>query len=205
MVLQEEPWLNVTTTCTLPEPWTRHRKQPQPNPDYIVLKWNISRMPQDYAGVYGHKGFGNLTVYIENNSSLFLLFGRFGKMHLQPISERKFSGYYVDKLWFFTGSDEHNVPIPMEFKVDQQTNVVTSVLFPVDFNGIPTLFQKNLDYDWKYGEREQTTSGSYCHSGISTGASGSNTDPYVELIFALWSLGYIVLQIGWNFFGDRSY
>ena len=192
MVLREDPWLNITTTCTLPEPWARKTVEPQPNPDYITFKWNISRAPQDYAGVYGHKGFGNLTVYSENDSSLFLLFGRFGKMNLQPISDRQFSGYYVDKLWFFTGSDEHNVPITMEFNIDEQTDIVKSVLFPVDFNGVQTLFEKDLDYDWNYGEGEQTTSGKYCSSGKTSGASGSVFYGYYKIhVFILWSLVYI--------------
>ena len=194
MVLREEPWLNLTTTCTLPEPWTRKTVKLQPKPDYITFQWNISRSQQDYAGVYGHRGFGNLTVYSDNTSSLYMLFGRFGKMHLQPISDTRFSGYYVDKLWFFTASDEHNVPITMEFNIDMQTDSVKSVWFPVDFREVQTLFVKDLDFDWNYGDGEQSTSDTYCRTGRTSGASISNTDGYKIHVVILWSLVYCLLQ-----------
>ena len=146
-VLKLNPWLNESTSCSLPEPWVT--KQPShPNSDYIAFKWNISEKLKHYTGVYSHKGFGNITIYDENDESLFLLFGRFGKMRLQPISDKLFSGYYVDKLWFITGSDDHDEPIRMQFTTDEQSSDVTGVLFPVDFGGPLTLFTKNLHYDW---------------------------------------------------------
>ena len=158
-VLQVEPWLNISTSCSLPEPWDS-KPLARPNPDYITFRWNISRSVSHYVGIYSHKGFGNLTVYAEDNSSMFLLFGRFGKMHLQPTSDTHFAGYYVDKLWFFTGSDEHTNPIRMQFIIDKNTNVVTGVLFPVDFGGPLTLFQTDVYYDWN------SASNSLCISGI---------------------------------------
>lgn len=165
-LLQEEPWLNMTTACTLPEPWSKSTKQMQPNPDYIVFKWNISRTPYDYVGLYSHKGFGNITLQVENNSSLFLLFGRFGKMHLQPVTDVHFSGYYMGKLWYFTGSDEHNDPIKMEFVIDKQINKVSGISFPVEFSGPLTLFQRNLKFDWISGRSIKSTSD--CSSGINS-------------------------------------
>lgn len=188
MVLQEEPWLNTTTTCTLPEPWSNTTKQVHPNPDYIVFKWNISKNQHDYAGVYSHKGFGNITVYAENNSTLFLLFGRFGKMHLQPVSEAHFSGYYMEKLWYSTGSDEHNDPIKIEFNIDEHTNKVSGVLFPVDFGGPLTLFERDLNFDWTSGRKAASTSNSDCASGIKSSTAHASILTAVVLHISVFSL-----------------
>lgn len=94
-------------------------------------------------------------------------------MRLQPISETVIFGYYVEKLEYFTASDENYNPIRMKFTEDKLTNAVNGVLFPVSFAGPPTWFQKNLDYDWTSDRYEPTTSSSKCPSGINTAKSDS--------------------------------
>lgn len=59
ILLQEEPWLNVSTVCTFPEPW-KERPAPRnktdeklPADDYVVTR---------YLGHYGHRLNGEVVI-----------------------------------------------------------------------------------------------------------------------------------------------
>ncbi|XP_006812257.1 uncharacterized protein LOC100377760 [Saccoglossus kowalevskii] len=92
LLLGEEPWLNSTTACTFPSPWI-------PSPSNGGIKGKpvkssdsheiiTTRPPEDYTGVYGHKGLGNNTVYIDKDGvTLRFLYGVYGNGILIPTAD----------------------------------------------------------------------------------------------------------------------
>lgn len=74
-VTDEEPWLNETTGCTYPQPWSV-----QSDPLQVTFPQRRTKPPhrslQDYVGVYSHEAFGDFTVtYNAENEQLEYKFG----------------------------------------------------------------------------------------------------------------------------------
>ncbi|XP_045203141.2 protein flp-like [Mercenaria mercenaria] len=166
LLLGLEPWLNLSTTCTSPAPWEEPSPEQLAKPE-VTYTWNISRRYSDFIGIYGNMGFGSITVYVENEKNLMLKYGRFGKMKILPVSDDDFIGYYVDKLWFVTNCDGNINPISFTF-VSRSDNVVTGLLFPIDFHLNKTLFLKGSMYDSKRNSSHQPYilyTSTACYSG----------------------------------------
>lgn len=163
MILGEDPWLNTSTSCTYPEPWeTRGHVQEAEVVSPFV--WNISRPRDHYHGTYSHMGFGNITVDSVDND-LVLMYGRFGKILLQPIYEEEFIGIYVGMLWFVTNSDGNVVMLPIDFIFnDKQVN---ALLFPVDLRGNRTLFVKGGNWEPARNVSTDLVTSPHCTAGSS--------------------------------------
>ena len=171
ILLEQTPWLNQTTSCTYPEPWTRRQRTDIARDD-IEYRWNISAPMTSYEGVYCHPGFGNITVKLQNGSYLALYFGRFGEMRLQPATESIFYGFYVGRLWFITNSDDSNRPIEMTFIVT--SSKISGLLFPVDFEQPKTLFSKGHISESITEDRSSPYTSVTCDSGFDIRSASSN-------------------------------
>ena len=161
ILLDQTPWLNQTTACTYPAPWVE-RPDSELAQDDIKFVWNISTPLSAYEGVYRHPGFGNITIEIENGTYLVVYFGRFGKLRVQPITDTLFHGFYVDRLWFITNSDDNISQIEMEFVVSSE---ISELLFPVDFGQPKTSFLKGQHYKQIIEDRSSAYTSVTCDSG----------------------------------------
>lgn len=144
ILLGEDPWLNTTTACSYPAPWKNKIVSEFPPNHSTSEIWRIARSPHDYVGIYTNQAFGDIVVYVETGSVLFLLFGRFGKIKLYPVTELHFEGRYVGKLWFLTDSDDNFQPITIDFSFSPDGQV-EGVLFPVDSTFPKSLFLKDTE------------------------------------------------------------
>lgn len=157
MLLGELPWLNQSTACSFPAPWSTVTT-PVPVSENINLRtlWNISRPIENYAGIYGHPAFGNITVSIENSTELILYYGRFGRLVLTPSSDLSFSGRYLGPLWFVTQSDGPHQPLTIDFSLPV-VGSASNLSYPVD-NTFPITFSR----DFKQSGRIQSPVPSPC-------------------------------------------
>ena len=80
-----EPWLDVTTACTFPAPWVNATARQKPPG---IVKDPVDQRPlTEYVGDYGHCGFGNFSVYLEDDS-LRYTFGLLLRGPLKPSEKR---------------------------------------------------------------------------------------------------------------------
>lgn len=98
----------------------------------------------EYEGIYHHPCFGDIRVLADDGDRLLLEYGRFGKMVLVPETDLKFTGYFIDKLWFVTNSDGHTEPYHISFVM--QDDKVTEIQYPIDFGEKPTSFLRGVGF-----------------------------------------------------------
>jgi hypothetical protein len=193
LLLGETPWLNTTTACSLPAPWGPPFVSTPPPPDSSAPSrpsrasrpyWNISRPVDDYIGIYGHPGFGNITVFTgdedddeedEDDVGLQLAFGRFGHMRLVPVSESDtdFHGYYIGPLWFVTHSDDSFQPVQLNFAFSV-LGKIDSVYFPVDAASQLTQFTR--DFHLTGGAKSDASASSACGHVPSSSSYSCSSD-----------------------------
>lgn len=167
-LLEQEPWLNMSTTCTYPAPWEEPRHDRIATEFVTKYAWNITQERSSYVGKYGNKGFGEINIYVDKDDSLVLEYGRFGKMVLYPVSEEEFKGNYVDKLWFVTNSDGSVEPISVTFVFNLKREV-TGLLFPIDSGSDKTLFSKGATHNARNNTPQQPytlSTSQTCSSGM---------------------------------------
>lgn len=67
----QEPWLNASSLCTFPEPFTKQT----PNKGKRAIKEvSLGRPANDFAGIYRNNLYGDIAI-AENNGSLQLQYG----------------------------------------------------------------------------------------------------------------------------------
>ncbi len=119
ILLEEEPWLNLTTACTFPKPWvtdamSHHEelildrldklwhpmdktlpKHVQPN------KFHRHNPKQtQYVGTYGNFIYGNITLYENEQDTLMLKYGQLGLWELEYLGiEGKFFAHGHGDMW----------------------------------------------------------------------------------------------------------
>ncbi|KAL3887929.1 hypothetical protein ACJMK2_000314 [Sinanodonta woodiana] len=73
LYLHEEPWLNVSTICSFPEPWFEKKNS---TPKTTIDK-NIQpfRANESYVGVYSNEAYGDIKIYIGENNQLMATYG----------------------------------------------------------------------------------------------------------------------------------
>ncbi|PVD35053.1 hypothetical protein C0Q70_06334 [Pomacea canaliculata] len=80
LFLGEEPWLNTTNACQFPQPWVNTTGQ-TPSNDTNIVPGNIEN-PQDFAGQYENRLFGNIVVAQNGSNELLVTYGRItGKLY----------------------------------------------------------------------------------------------------------------------------
>ena len=68
--MDEEPWLNLTTACTFPEPTTMRK----PAVDLRDREHHVSAVAlSEYAGTYGNYAYGNVTVSVDEDAEMLEL------------------------------------------------------------------------------------------------------------------------------------
>lgn len=65
LLLGNEPWLNTSTVCSFPEPWTTKPRGRSGRPRTNI---GAQRPLSEYGGVYENKGYGKLDVYVNVTS-----------------------------------------------------------------------------------------------------------------------------------------
>ncbi|KAK3590928.1 hypothetical protein CHS0354_032647 [Potamilus streckersoni] len=73
LYLNEEPWLNVSTICTFPEPW--HEKKPSTKRTPIDKNIQPIRANDSYVGVYNNKAYGDIKIHISKDNQLMATYG----------------------------------------------------------------------------------------------------------------------------------
>ncbi|KAK3099845.1 hypothetical protein FSP39_010672 [Pinctada imbricata] len=142
ILLNEEPWLNKTTGCSYPDPWSETKEIVRANNTLHKYAWNITRNASDYAGIYSNPAYADMTIKVETGPKLKLYFGRFGVFSLYPITEEKFDAYLEGPLSYVTNSDDNTAPFHLEFIVD--SSQVTKLKFPfIPADSIVELVKKN--------------------------------------------------------------
>lgn len=111
--LREVPWLNTTTLCSFPEPWSRPVDSPEPEtlppplpddalPEHVVY----------YEGKYSHPSFGEVRIIQDNNTGKLMFYmGEFMQAILHYNAKQEtFYTNLTGKYWYSTDQ------IPMQFK-----------------------------------------------------------------------------------------
>ena len=70
VLLQEARWINTSVACSYPSPWKTRKIQDlvqntKSQVDYKEISKDASRA---YIGIYGHRLYGNVEVFYENNT-----------------------------------------------------------------------------------------------------------------------------------------
>ena len=75
ILIGEPAWLNSSTACTFPEPWTA---APHKSDNIGDVIHDVIKDVHKYIGTYGNRMVGDLTVNKgKDDTSLLLMFGRF--------------------------------------------------------------------------------------------------------------------------------
>ncbi|XP_002739582.1 uncharacterized protein LOC100371892 [Saccoglossus kowalevskii] len=145
-LLGYEPWLNTSTGCTFPSPWTDASYAPMPpmtNSPHPLL-----RPFDDYVGQYGHYAFGNFTVlYDEMNNQLRYEFGFQLQGTLSASEDSDLTLYMrVDdpvayREYFYSTSFPYGWPV--YFKADDNNNII-NVSVPYLENDWPFMFMRDI-------------------------------------------------------------
>ena len=97
LLLGETPWLNLTTGCSFPEPWTPASVKTAKKTDGPPA---IVSNSEQYTGTYGNFQYGNLTFVVDDSSRLILQYGDFGRWNLiETGTENEFSGLGAELMW----------------------------------------------------------------------------------------------------------
>lgn len=101
LLLGETPWLNSTTACSFPEPWTV--KQSKNSTEFNEQEVPSKRRLTEYVGVYGNRFVGDANVFINTtaNDRLQLNLGYKTQTLLYPTSEKDvFRWKYIGNSWY---------------------------------------------------------------------------------------------------------
>lgn len=129
LLLGEEPWLNLTTACTFPEPWMPLRVRSRK----VHSEFSRSTDYEKYAGIYGNFVYGNIT-FKANSSALVLEYGQMGRWQMVPVGTDSFRGVGIGTIWFDSLDS-----ITFSKEGDFYTTV------DIDFDpNVPTMFTRGL-------------------------------------------------------------
>ncbi|XP_060074177.1 protein flp-like [Ylistrum balloti] len=144
MLLGETPWLDSSSACSFPAPWSDVSPSvPVTGMSQFRTFWNSSQPMEFYIGSYGHPAFGNISVTIENQTQLMLYYGRFGRMVLTPVTDLAFKGHYIGPLWFATQADGQVRPVNVNFSFPVSGGIASNLSYPVD-NAFAITFQRDF-------------------------------------------------------------
>ena len=103
-----DPWLNVSTGCSFPDPWG-NSSQVRDRQEYTTP--TQQRPSLQYVGIYEHLAFGNFTVYLSNDS-LHYNFGILLHGRLNPSETRdKFFMTLDQPLAYRSNGYPHGFPV----------------------------------------------------------------------------------------------
>lgn len=159
LLLGESPWLNSSTICTFPFPWTKNSHSSRTsqkrdncsmqNESKMVIKTEVtSPSTNDLEGIYYHKAFGEITVETveseqksncntadgELAATMMLKFGRFGQLKLTMVKQEEplvWHGRFQGPLWYLTASDDSHEPVVVRF-LQNQGGRVDRLTYPID-------------------------------------------------------------------------
>ena len=204
-LLGKEPWLNATTACSSPQPWVQKPGGNEAKADKASKANKAGQGPEVplsavdlaglspsevYTGNYGHMAFDVIKVYMEGES-LFALFGRFGKLRMEPQEEvGAYSVSFVDKLWYLSHEDMSPVMLTVHFSAisDGKTQELWVML---DLAAGMSKFERDLDVS-VVPPHEREVPEIYRCSDDRTGTSGvvsSNQDVSVLTIASSLMIG----------------
>lgn len=154
LLLGEEPWLNLTTACSFPEPWVNPSSMagllddemypdfsnPNYAKDYILgldkqLKRNkfdrIRPKVDDYVGMYGNFAYGNITVSKSEANVLILQYGAEGFWELEYLGiDHMFYAHGQGKIWTYSFSIMFRKSVANVDVIDQAI-LLNDLFFPV--------------------------------------------------------------------------
>ena len=103
-LLSYEPWINITTACTFPEPWgppPRAKMYPGFFSDVFKRRRVTPDLPlSEYAGRFGNFGYGNITVvHNSTDETLDMFYGELGWWHLYCKRGDDFAAEGLGDVW----------------------------------------------------------------------------------------------------------
>lgn len=133
--LGETPWLNSTTICSFPMPWSKAAK-PSSKPN-INFNRNPTRSLSYYTGYYSNPAYGNLIVSERGNKGLNVTYG-FAEFELYAKSKAdSFYGMAVG-----TVSATSITLKTFTFKFSREQNAITHLIIPGFESDVPPVFVK---------------------------------------------------------------
>ena len=153
LLLGLEPWFNITIACSVaPQTTTEYSSRRNGDDDMFQSDIPITFVkpsdPQfrtsnstydvnDYVGTYGHFGYGNVTVYVnQSTGQLMMSYGPLAKWVLLSTEiSHDFTGRAEEPLWYWT----------LEGVTFSKSagNVFDQLDVPFD-NAMPTIFVRGL-------------------------------------------------------------
>ena len=141
-MLDEEPWMNASTACSFPEPWSPGRLSRfatlHKNNANIKTKALSADEQSQYEGVYGNFAYGNISVVL-NNTDLYLIYGNKTTIWLlEPLEEEHmFFAKGVRLIW----SLDMRV---VEFFYNSNTQTIDKIRIADFEQSSPPEFQRDL-------------------------------------------------------------
>ncbi|CAH1794242.1 unnamed protein product [Owenia fusiformis] len=138
LMLGETPWLNETTACTFPAPWEPSNYDNGEVDDVSVVNYNSSRPLEEYTGLYGNYGYGNVSIVLNTTTqTLELIYGPKGRWLLHPTAmDDVFTGEGQEPFWYWTLRNS-------KFATKGGNEIATLTL-PGFENSLPPVFEKNV-------------------------------------------------------------
>ena len=84
LLLGEDPWLNHTTACSLPQPWLHSSGKGGKSRGQSLSTQELAV----YVGTYGNYGFGNVTIALNNSVGKLALTYGYGQFHLESTGKQ---------------------------------------------------------------------------------------------------------------------
>ena len=134
LLMDEEPWLNITDACTFPNDARRR---------FLNIRKGIpSVLPLSYyVGTYGNHGYGNVTITLPENSTLLhMSYGNLGKWNLYPTQTvHRFVADGLDDVW---SMDLAN----LWFETNKEGDKVEKLIVASFESNLPPVFIRDLKF-----------------------------------------------------------
>ncbi|XP_078602938.1 uncharacterized protein LOC144876994 [Branchiostoma floridae x Branchiostoma japonicum] len=183
MLLGLDPWLNTTTACTYPQPWSTRPASPQPVPR--PPSRDFPRDKRDYVGSYGNRVFGNLTIYLSPTDDILRFrAGLIGRGVVLPLN--------ATNSVLLKGPPDMFAPV--QVSLEEEGGAIRRLVVPGVPPEPPVVFERGLKVPDGDGTRQKVPDGDGTLQGggrTSGAVSGAETAVYPLLAGFLLVFAFI--------------